>query len=602
MVSSISSKSDSIQVVYDNYLNNKYVVNRKYQRKLVWRQEEKSAFIDSIFNNYSVPLFLLAQKTQGNGELEYEIIDGMQRLNAIVSFIENEYPIMYEGQNCYFNLETLASTLNLRQEGVLIQKTPVMPKEACLKIVSYQIPFSYIVADEDSIEEIFRRINSFGKQLSGQEIRQAGATGAFSDIVRKIATTIRGDVSTSDRLTLNNMQSISLSSVKLNYGINIDDIWWIKQRIITPANIRVSRDEELIAWLVAYIVLGKETSPSSKALNRLYRFDVFDSESKTQAVKVENRINQLGQKNVLDMFCGTFSTLLDLLHHSKKDFCGLIYPSDDEAEGLVRTFQVVFLALYEMLYFDHKEIANIDKLTKSLSEARKTALADIKDTDWTATSRYDRITSLNGMMDPCFKECKGTNVAKDNWSLQIDNIMRLSTIEGSQYDFKTGFHDLRTGAKNENLQKKCIKFLTAAVNKGVNTHGYLIVGITEGESSFDDFKSFYGTDSGSRYENTNFYVTGIDEEVKKYYGGSMDRFQNEIINIINNSPIEEPIKHYIATNIKFPRYYDVTLMVLELKSLDSPVTYDDKYFERQGNNIVEVTGIKGIKALEARFE
>ena len=161
---------------------------------------------------------------------------------------------------------------------------------------------------------------------------------------------------------------------------------------------------------------------------------------------------------------------------------------------------------------------------------------------------------------------------------------------------------MRTGAKNETLQKKCIKSLTAAVNKGVNTHGYLIVGITEGESSFNDFKSFYGTDCGSRSENTNFYVTGIDEEVKKYYGGSMDRFQNEIINIINSSPIEEPIKHYIATNIKFPRYYDVTLMVLELKSTTSPVTYDDKYFERQGNNIVEVTGIKGIKALEARFE
>ena len=601
MVNSISSRSDSIQVVYDNYLNNKYVVNRKYQRKLVWRQDEKSAFIDSIYNSYSVPLFLLAQKSQG-GDFEYEIIDGMQRLNAIVSFIENEYPIMHEGQSCYFNLETLASTLDLSRKGKLVQKTPIMPKDACLRIVSYQIPFSFIVADEDSIEEIFRRINSFGKQLSGQEIRQAGATGAFSDIVRKIATTIRGDVSTSDRLTLNNMQSISLSSVKLNYGININDIWWIKQRIITPSNIRVSRDEELIAWIVAYIVLGKDTSPSSKALNRLYRFDVFDKESQTQAVKVENRINQLGQNNVIDMFCGTFSTLLDLLHHSKKDFCGLIYPMDGEAEGLVRTFQVVFLALYEMLYFEHKEIANIDQLAKCLSEARRTALADIKDSDWTAPSRYDRIAALKGLIAPCFKNRKGTNVATDNWSLQIDNIMRLSTIEGSQYDFKTGFHDLRTGVKNENLQKKCIKFLTAAVNKGANTHGYLIAGITEGESSFNDFKSFYGTSNGTRYENTDFYVTGIDEEVKKFYGGSMDRFQNEIITIINNSPIEEPVKHYIATNIKFPRYYDVTLMVLELKSTDSPVTYDDKYFERQGNNIIEVSGIKGIKALEARFE
>ena len=35
MVNSITSKADSIQVVYDNYINNKYIVNRRYQRKLV---------------------------------------------------------------------------------------------------------------------------------------------------------------------------------------------------------------------------------------------------------------------------------------------------------------------------------------------------------------------------------------------------------------------------------------------------------------------------------------------------------------------------------------------------------------------------------------
>lgn len=48
MVNSITSKADSIQVVYDNYINNKYIVNRRYQRKLVWTQQEKVAFIDSI--------------------------------------------------------------------------------------------------------------------------------------------------------------------------------------------------------------------------------------------------------------------------------------------------------------------------------------------------------------------------------------------------------------------------------------------------------------------------------------------------------------------------------------------------------------------------
>ena len=60
MVNSITSKADSIQVVYDNYINNKYIVNRRYQRKLVWTQQEKVAFIDSIVKNYSIPLFLIS--------------------------------------------------------------------------------------------------------------------------------------------------------------------------------------------------------------------------------------------------------------------------------------------------------------------------------------------------------------------------------------------------------------------------------------------------------------------------------------------------------------------------------------------------------------
>ena len=84
-----TSKSESIQSVYENYIQRKYNVNRRYQRKLVWSLEEKEAFIDSIYRKYSVPLFLFAQlKTDVQ---QYEIIDGMQRLNAIFCFIENEF-------------------------------------------------------------------------------------------------------------------------------------------------------------------------------------------------------------------------------------------------------------------------------------------------------------------------------------------------------------------------------------------------------------------------------------------------------------------------------------------------------------------------------
>lgn len=600
MVNSITSKADSIQVVYDNYINNKYIVNRRYQRKLVWTQQEKVAFIDSIVKNYSIPLFLLAQNTDSNGLTQYEIIDGMQRLNSIVSFIENEFGIEYDGKICYFNVDTLASTLNLKQQGKLVPRTPQFPKDICLNIVSYQIPVSLIIADQQSIEEIFRRINSFGKQLSSQEIRQAGAIGAFSDMVRKVASTIRGDVSMSDILPLNSMRNISLSNTNLKYGINISDLWWVKQHIVTVSNIRVSRDEELIAWLLSYMILGKSISPSSKALNRLYRHDALDKENNNQADLVELRIKELGADNLIKQFCTTFSLLLDALHIAQKDFRTLIF-TEDEAEGLVRTFQVVFLAIYELLHIEHMVVDDMAGFVKSLDGIGVTVLKGIVKEYWNAESRFKRIQAVKGVLRSSFRQGTGCDVAKDNWVIQIDNILRLSTIEGSQYDFKAGFHNLRDGKYNEGLVRKCVKLLTAAVNKESNTCGYIIVGVCESLKSFEEYKKFYNTRKGTKYQNTDFFITGIDEEVKRFYGGSFDEFQNEIINLIKKEPIEENVKHYILTNIKFPRYYDVTLMVLQLMSLDSPVTYDDKYYERQGNNAVEVKGISAIKALESRF-
>ena len=75
---------------YEDYRNDQYLVNRRYQRKLVWELEEKQAFIDSLANGYPVPLFLFA-KCDYKGQERSEIIDGMQRLNAVFSFIENDY-------------------------------------------------------------------------------------------------------------------------------------------------------------------------------------------------------------------------------------------------------------------------------------------------------------------------------------------------------------------------------------------------------------------------------------------------------------------------------------------------------------------------------
>ena len=78
-------QSLTIETMYNYYKSNKLIVNRRYQRKLVWTVEEKEAFIDSISINYPVPIFLVAE-VDYKGSQAYEIIDGMQRLNAIMDF------------------------------------------------------------------------------------------------------------------------------------------------------------------------------------------------------------------------------------------------------------------------------------------------------------------------------------------------------------------------------------------------------------------------------------------------------------------------------------------------------------------------------------
>lgn len=175
----LSVQGESLQRLYSQYTQGRYLVNRRYQRKLVWAVEEKAKLIDSVIQRLPIPLILLAE-THEDGLSRFEVIDGLQRLNAIFSFIQNEYSVSGK----YFDLETLADTKYLKDQGGLTQKTPALSRAACLDIANYLLPVSvYRSATESSVDEVFRRINSSGRYLSLQEIRQAGATVEIAHLV-----------------------------------------------------------------------------------------------------------------------------------------------------------------------------------------------------------------------------------------------------------------------------------------------------------------------------------------------------------------------------------------------------------------------------------
>ena len=59
----LSNTTESITTLYRWYTKGNLIVNRRYQRKLVWTLEEKQKLIQSVIDNYPIPpLFFLRER------------------------------------------------------------------------------------------------------------------------------------------------------------------------------------------------------------------------------------------------------------------------------------------------------------------------------------------------------------------------------------------------------------------------------------------------------------------------------------------------------------------------------------------------------------
>lgn len=66
-------------------------MNPDYQRDLVWTLDDKVSLIDSMFNHIDIGKFVLIPLPFKKDDNGYEILDGKQRLSAIVDFYEGRF-------------------------------------------------------------------------------------------------------------------------------------------------------------------------------------------------------------------------------------------------------------------------------------------------------------------------------------------------------------------------------------------------------------------------------------------------------------------------------------------------------------------------------
>ncbi|WP_205456114.1 GmrSD restriction endonuclease domain-containing protein [Clostridium botulinum] len=584
---SITPRGMSIMEAYRNYRGNKLIVNRKYQRKLVWSLDEKKALIESILKGYPIPLILLAEKEKE----EYEIIDGMQRLNALFAFIENEFAVNLEGKEVYFDIKFFPFASNVSDKGMfkrIIQTEEVnfLDEDNISKFLEYQLPISiYFSKSEEAVNDIFKRINSFGRHLSPQEVRQAGVLTVFADLVRKLSAELRGD-DTKDALFLTEMPEVSVDSksLKLGYRVKAEEIFWCTQGIINIPQLRDSEDEQLIADIILSIVLEQPFAASRENLDSYYGKGAKDNSN-----EVDIAINKYGgPENVRKDIKIVYSKIKEIMDNdlSDKRLKNILNPNAG-SNPVKEPFYTVFMSFYKLMIQEEKEPFNIEEIFNGLYDLAGSLARGSHQI--TTAKRKKNIGKCYGLIQDYFKKSDNIYRSSGTLSLDFENYLKRSKVEAPMYDFKQGLYDLEDGKRklNEDMFEKIMCNIAAFANLGKDKVGFLFLGVTDKEQDTKRVEKLDDLTNVPRIEE--FGVVGLEREAK-IRKVSLDRYITFITERIKNSELPEWLKVYVNTNVTPVTYRGHTVLIIKVKSNSEPVWYKDKLYIRDGSNCKEVVG------------
>ena len=219
--------------IRDQYNEGLLYVDDSFQRRYVWHEKHKIKLIETILLGYAIPeIYLWDVATDPEtGDTKRSIVDGQQRIGALVSFINNEFPLR-------------KSYLDDKEASYVNKKFSDLSPEDKNKIWKYSFTFRIMMEDvsREDIVALFLRLNSTDKSLNPQELRNAEFNGLFLQTAQEIA----------------------------NYD------FWNKYKMFTVDSIRRMGDIEFISSLLIFLRFGIASEVTQKAINDAY--DLFDKE------------------------------------------------------------------------------------------------------------------------------------------------------------------------------------------------------------------------------------------------------------------------------------------------------------------------------------
>lgn len=158
----------------DLHRNKQLDLDPSYQRKSVWSIKDRKSFLDTIFRGYPCPAIFLFKSLSKDGKQMYHVVDGKQRLETVIKFVNNEIPIDKDFGDVNIN-------------GKKWKDLDASPEYKTI-FWNYVFSVEFInIIEGTVINEVFDRLNRNARKLERQEIRHARFDGWFISTIESEA-------------------------------------------------------------------------------------------------------------------------------------------------------------------------------------------------------------------------------------------------------------------------------------------------------------------------------------------------------------------------------------------------------------------------------
>jgi uncharacterized protein with ParB-like and HNH nuclease domain len=166
--------------VHHDISRGKIDLNPEFQRNFVWSDAQRSLLIESMLLKIPLPAFYFAEDKRGR----YQVVDGLQRLTVINQYLNNEFKLkslqyLHQLEGKYFSEDPIKQ----------ISASKALEEPYNSRIEGTQLNINVIEASSPlGVKyDIFYRINTGGRPLNRQEIRNCFATERTRRLLKQMA-------------------------------------------------------------------------------------------------------------------------------------------------------------------------------------------------------------------------------------------------------------------------------------------------------------------------------------------------------------------------------------------------------------------------------